>query len=162
MYSLMGMDERVNEFIYFGFELIEQTFVENLDASQLKIPRTVVNFESIRRIWIELGQVMELDRSSDSLKTDDLLIVMRHWGRTPMYPIREGEKLEDYIWNEMEKWPKSKRVIIKPHSFFEHDKSIYETLKFRLKESWGSSLYFWDDLFPVPDNFPELGSLLGS
>jgi hypothetical protein len=49
-------------------------------------------------------------------------------------------------------------VIIKPHPFFEHDKSIYETLKFRLKESWGSSLYFWDDLFPVPDNFPELGS----
>jgi hypothetical protein len=158
MYSLVGIDKRAVEFIYFGFELIEQTFVENLDASQLKIPRTVVNFESIRRIWIELGQVMELDSTSDFLKPDDLLIVMRHWGQAPMYPIREEEKLEDYIWNEMQKWPKSKRVIIKPHPFLEHDKSIYETLKFRLQESWGSALYFWDDLFPVPNNFPELGS----
>ena len=158
MYSLVGIDKRTVEFIYFGFELIEQTFVENLDASQLKIPRTVVNFESIRRIWIELGQAMGLDSSSDLLKPDDLLIVMRHWGQDPMYPIREGKKLEDYIWNEMQKWPKRKRVIIKPHPWLEHDKSIYETLKFRLEESWGSTLYFWNDLFPVPDDFPELGS----
>jgi len=158
MYSLPNLDKRTIEFIYFGFELIEETFLENLDSSQIEIPRIIVSFESIRKIWVGLGQSMELDISTDRLKPDDLLVVMRHWGHTDLYPFRDGKKLEDYLWLEMQTWPKSRRVIIKRHPWLNSDQGVYESLRVRLDEAWGSTLHFWEDLFPVPDNFPELGS----
>ena len=158
MYSLVGIDERANEFIYFGFELIEETFLDNLTARQMQIPRTVVSFEAIRETWVKLGLCMDLKFDSEILNPEDLLIVMRHWGRSPNYPFQDGKKLEDYLLLEMENWPTSRRVVIKEHPWLETDELFYETLRSGIQRMWGSQLYFWSDLFPVPEGFPELGS----
>jgi hypothetical protein len=158
MYSLISIDKRVTEFVYFGFELAEKTFLENLDPEQQKTPKVVVSLKSIEEIWIKLSILYGLADQVNILGPDDCLIAMRHWGSSPQYEFLPEKSLGEYLCLEMSNWGTSKRVILKSHPWMKDDESFNRSLKLHFEKMGGSTFQLWEDLFLVPKDFPELGS----
>ena len=156
MYSFPSLDLRADELIYFGFELYEKSFYENLDSKQKKMEKKIVSPDMIRKVWVDMTKLSNRKKSS-SLKSDDLLIAMRHWGTKPTYTFGE-EGVHRYLEEEFAELPPLKRIILRDHPWVGPNSLIRESLLNLTSSHSGLQLFLWEDLFPVQEDFSELSS----
>jgi hypothetical protein len=70
MFSFPKLDPRTSEFIYFGFELIESSFIDNLTIDQQNISRSIVSVKNIRRTWNDLLGLYSDSKSTPIMQKD--------------------------------------------------------------------------------------------
>ena len=159
MFSFPKLDHRASELVYFGFELFEQAFDDNLMSNQHSLPRFIVPVETIRRTWCDLLDRYPENVDSPIMQKNDLLIAMRHWGNQPHYTFRE-DNLHDYLQEELVGLQSVGRVIYKAHPWMPLDLDI--KIRMNLQETLNLSgdieLVFWENLFETNSEFPELSS----
>ena len=89
MYSFPNLDSRTSELVYFGFELHEESFNDNLSSDQKFLKRSIVSFDAIRNTWIDILKLYPEAYSRPIMNKNDFLLVMRHWGSAPHYPFKK-------------------------------------------------------------------------
>jgi len=159
MFSFPKLDPRTSEFIYFGFELIESSFIDNLTLDQQNISRSIVSVKNIRRTWNDLLGLYSDSKSTPIMQKDELLIAMRHWGSTPIYTLKQ-DNIQNYLIEELESCQKINRVIYRGHPWMDLDSNlnIRGHLSKFLKFSKKVEVVCWEDLFELNIEFPELTS----
>ena len=159
MYSLPSLDKRTDELVYFGYELHEKAFYENLDQSQVEIPKKVVDFDYIKNAWNVLRSLAGITSNFPVLSSGDLLIAMRHWGFDhDIYAFKGSQNLIEYLSLESKDWEIPSRIIIKSHPWTGAGNGQVEALKTLYESRWGVDVIVWEEMFNPLDNFPELTS----
>jgi hypothetical protein len=159
MFSFPKLDPRTSEFIYFGFELVESAFIDNLTSNQRNISRSIVSVENISSTWNELLGLYSEFESASIMQQNDLLITMRHWGMAPQYTLLQ-DNLQDYLLEEFDGYERINRVIYRGHPWvhLDFDSNINRHLSNSLRFANKAEFVRWEDLFKQNIEFPELTS----
>jgi hypothetical protein len=159
MFSFPELDPRTTEIVYFGFELVESAFFENLTSSQQNISRSIVSVKNIGTTWNDLLGLYPESNSTPIMQKNELLIAMRHWGSVPQYTLKQ-DNLHEYLLEELESCEGLNRVIYRGHPWLslDSDLSIRRNLSKYFVFSKNIEFVFWEDLFEPNGEFPELTS----
>ncbi len=159
MYSFPRLDGRTTDLVYFGFELFENAFNDNLNSRQKEIKKSIVSIESVKKTWLDLINLYPNQNHKQILGKSDLLIAMRHWGNAPHY-IFKKDNLEIYLEEEIKSQTGVSRIIFRKHPRLSSDLDL--RIKSHLchvsKFSKEVELVRWEELFGENVAFPELSS----
>jgi hypothetical protein len=159
MFSFPKLDNRTTELVYFGFELFESAFNDNLNSGQREITRSIVSIDYIKKTWLDLTKLYPLQNRDLSMGKRDLLIAMRHWGSSPQYTFK-SDNLEFYLEEEIDSQTGVSRIIYRRHPWMASDlnSKIKSHLVHKSKFSRNVELVAWEELVSENIEFPELTS----
>ena len=159
MFSFPKLDNRTTELVYFGFELFESAFNDNLNSGQKDIVRSIVSTECIKNTWLELTKLYPRQNQGFYMDKRDLLIAMRHWGIHPQYALK-SDNLEFYLEEEIENQTGLNRIIYRRHPWMasDLDSRVKSHLCHVAKFSKDIELVSWEELLNENVDFPELTS----
>ena len=159
MFSFPKLDNRTTELVYFGFELYESAFNDNLNLGQKEITKSIVSIDYIKNTWLELTKLYPLQNQGLSMGKRDLLIAMRHWGSSPQYTFR-SDNLEFYLEEEIENLKGVSRIIYRRHPWMASDlNSRIKSHLCRISNfSKDVELVAWEELLSENFDFPEITS----
>ncbi|WP_149202568.1 hypothetical protein [Actinotalea subterranea] len=102
--------QRVRSLFYFGYTLHNQLVSTQLGS----VSWQTVPVDSLGEFWrwLERERPTERPRPSDVLHQDDLLVAMRYWGRSRMYPTRGAMTAAD-ILGELDLPHGTRRLIVR-------------------------------------------------